>query len=532
MSGARRRTAARVFQDALQRGYDRHGPRGLILFGYLTVAPVLAVTDFLLCLMIARYAEVAMRDAWQLSLFHTGVIVVALLLGRLASRDALRVWLSWSGDGRSSARAEEVWNKGTRAARTLVVRSAIIVYVAAAAVGLPAIYAGWDLPADAFLPQLLWLVVVIATGAVATLFFLELLLRPGLRDVATFLPVGFVPRESVFSLRAKAILPIPGIVLFSGAIAGSFVDSTQEYREQVLSTFLVSMALAVVAVALYYVLAHAMLDPIDDLTEATRRVSAGDLETRVPVVSGDEVGVLAVSFNQMLDGLQERERLREHNVELAGALEESLSDVRASRARIVEAADDERRRMERDLHDGAQQRLVMISLKLAMATEMLSKDPAGAAALHEELRADAARAVDELRDLAHGIYPALLESDGLTAALEDVADQSALPVTVEGDAAGRCAAPVEAAVYFCCLEALQNAGKYAGPDCHVTIHLDQADGVLRFAVADDGRGFDPASLNGTVGLQNMSDRVGALGGTLTVTSSPGQGTTVTGNVPV
>jgi signal transduction histidine kinase len=230
--------------------------------------------------------------------------------------------------------------------------------------------------------------------------------------------------------------------------------------------------------------------------------------------------------------LQDRERLRSHNVELSGRLEESLEEVRASRARIVAAADAERRRMERDLHDGAQQRLVMISLKLGMAGNLIESDPAAALALHEELSQDASRAIEELRDLAHGIYPPLLESDGLTSALEDIADQSPLPVAMECDGTDRFPAAVEAAVYFCCLEALQNVAKHAGAGTRAVIQLSKDEDELHFAVSDDGSGFDISAPNGSAGMQNMTDRIGALGGTICVTSRPGAGTKVEGWVPV
>ena len=151
--------------------------------------------------------------------------------------------------------------------------------------------------------------------------------------------------------------------MYTGLFVAGLTDTSADFGSQLVQGISLSIAISILAVALYYVMAHAFLDPIDQLTEATRRVHAGDLDSRVPLTSGDEFGVLAVSFNQMLDGLQEREHLRSHNVELSGRLEESLGEVRESRARIVAAADAERRRMERDLHDGAQQRLVMISLQ-------------------------------------------------------------------------------------------------------------------------------------------------------------------------
>ncbi len=136
------------------------------------------------------------------------------------------------------------------------------------------------------------------------------------------------------------------------------------------------------------------------------------------------------------------------------------------------------------------------------------------------------------RRRAHGIYPPLLESDGLASALEDIADQSALPVTIESDGADRFSAAIEAAVYFCCLEALQNAAKHGGPGTCATIHLGKDEGDLHFAVTDDGCGYDVRSRGTSTGMQNMTDRIGALGGRICVTSAPGAGTKVEGWVPI
>ena len=149
-----------------------------------------------------------------------------------------------------------------------------------------------------------------------------------------------------------------------------------------------------------------------------------------------------------------------------------------------------------------------------------------------EIRTDLASALAELRDLAHGIYPAVLESDGLPAALEAAADRSSMTVTVDSDGVGRYAQELEAAVYFCCLEALQNAAKHAGDGATVSVRLSQADGHVHFEVADDGVGYDIAALGASSGLQNMADRIGALGGDLHIESEPGAGTTVRGSVPI
>jgi signal transduction histidine kinase len=204
--------------------------------------------------------------------------------------------------------------------------------------------------------------------------------------------------------------------------------------------------------------------------------------------------------------------------------------MRESRARIVKAADAERRRMERDLHDGAQQHLVLMQLKLGMAERLLDKDPAAAKAMHAEVRADLERALRELRDLAHGMYPAVLESDGLKGALEAAAERAAIPTSVDCDGAGRYPAEVETAVYFCCLEGLQNAAKHAGDGATAAVMVTEGEGELRFSVRDDGAGFDGEPSGH--GIQNMRDRLGALGGRLHVSSASGSGTTIAGTIPV
>jgi signal transduction histidine kinase len=154
-------------------------------------------------------------------------------------------------------------------------------------------------------------------------------------------------------------------------------------------------------------------------------------------------------------------------------------------------------------------------------------------AMLPEAREELKDSVAELRDLAHGLYPQLLESEGLPGALRDAAQRSTANVEVHCNGAGRYPAEIEAAVYFCCLEALQNAIKHAGPDARIELELGEDAGSLRFQVADDGRGF--ARTNGRpagAGLQNMADRLGALGGDLLVSSRPGLGTTVCGTVPL
>jgi signal transduction histidine kinase len=211
-------------------------------------------------------------------------------------------------------------------------------------------------------------------------------------------------------------------------------------------------------------------------------------------------------------------------------LRRSNADLRASRARIVTAADDERRRLERDLHDGAQSHLVGIAVKVQLARALVAADPDAAAGVMTEVEHDLATANAQLRSLAHGIFPPLLLTGGLRDALPGVAAHAAVRVEVGEVTAARFDRQVEAAVYFCCAEALQNAAKHAGADAHVTIDVRAADGMLTVIVHDDGPGFDVAAAVAGHGLTNMADRLGALGGTLAVTSDA-TGTTVTGTVP-
>jgi signal transduction histidine kinase len=208
-----------------------------------------------------------------------------------------------------------------------------------------------------------------------------------------------------------------------------------------------------------------------------------------------------------------------------------VEELRASQRRLVTAQDQERRRLERNIHDGAQQQLVALSVKTRLARDLTARDPGKAAEMLTQIDTEIKTALDDLRDLARGIYPPLLVDKGLGAALDAQARRSSVPVTIRADGLGRYAPEVEAAVYFSCLEALQNVAKYAEASS-ATVILAQSNGHLTFEVVDDGRGFDPASRRSGTGLQGMADRLGALHGDLTVRSEPGAGTRVRGRIEV
>ena len=248
---------------------------------------------------------------------------------------------------------------------------------------------------------------------------------------------------------------------------------------------------------------------------------------------GELLGALAVDLpaNDPMD--RPKERLVRDLASQAGLVLRNvrlIEELRASRQRLVAAQDEERRRLERNIHDGAQQQLVALTVKLRLLEQLAERDPAKAQTMASQIQADATAALDDLRDLARGIYPPLLADKGLPAALVAQARKSPLPVEVTADEIGRYSQDIEAAIYFSCLEALQNVTKYAEASS-VTISLVRNDGRLTFTVSDDGVGFDPASTSHGSGLQGISDRLDALGGTFEVTSAAGAGTTLRGTVP-
>ena len=207
-----------------------------------------------------------------------------------------------------------------------------------------------------------------------------------------------------------------------------------------------------------------------------------------------------------------------------------IEELKASRQRLVAAQDEERRRLERNLHDGAQQQLVALSVKVRLAQQLTTRDPDKATAMLEDVQTDATDALENLRQLARGIYPPLLADKGLVAALEAQVRRAPIQVEVRGDGIGRYGQDVEAAVYFSCLEALQNVAKYAEAT-RADLVLSNGEGLLQFEVRDDGVGFDTARIGYGTGLQGIADRLAALEGSVEIQSAPGEGTTVTGRVP-
>jgi len=263
---------------------------------------------------------------------------------------------------------------------------------------------------------------------------------------------------------------------------------------------------------------------------------------------GELLGVVAVTKragealtpteDELLADVASQAGLVLHNVQLAADLNARLADLsaqanelRASRQRIVAVQDAERRRLERDIHDGAQQHLVALAIQLDVAAGAVGEDPSSARAVFAELEQLTGDAVGTLRDLARGIYSPVLSRNGLVGALEAHTHRLPVPTTVVSEGVGRYPLEVETAAYFSCLEALQNVSKHASAR-QVVVHLSERDAHLCFSVGDDGVGFDPAHCGHGSGLTNVVERIAALGGEVEVRSRTGAGTVVTGRLPV
>ena len=282
---------------------------------------------------------------------------------------------------------------------------------------------------------------------------------------------------------------------------------------------------------------------LDGREQAQLRVApishAGELLGLIVVERAARADAFTDEDDRVLTELARQAGLAFHNSQLDSALQTTLDalrkqadELRESRARIVASGDAERRRVERDLHDGAQQHLVALAINLRLARDIVAEDPEGAGEMLGQLADDVQLTIKELRELAHGIYPPLLADNGLGDALAAAASRNPLKVVVTvADDIGRYPAEVEAAIYFSCLEALQNAAKHAG-DATVELKLWTDSGGLLFSVTDDGPGFDPAVARRGHGFVNMADRLGAIGGTVRWDSKPGHGAAVNGSVPL
>jgi signal transduction histidine kinase len=515
---AGRDDAGRV-DRALGRLYDRRGVRYLLV-AYCAAYPVGLLAGVVSLVIGGRFLGLSSPQVVSLLAVWGPIAMGLALVGTAVTWGHVRAIARWSGNCRTAALAPETWEALVRVRRAALAPTSV-----ASLALLPfAVYIVIHYHRPWYLAiTILAMCAVAVTGImVLAASIADVLARPVLRDVCAHLAPEFEARTDGWRLRTKALTPLPVVTSFAGVTVGAY--SNLSTNAAVRATLGVGVVLATVAVSsvIYLIINRSVLDPIGDLLAATRRVRAGDMATPVPVVTDDELGTLANSFNQMLAGLREREALR---VELLAREEE----LRASRARIVAASDAERRRVERNIHDGAQQRLVALSLDLRMLEE-------GAATLHaEQLRAMAAdaganlkEALDELRELARGLHPSVLETDGLGPALRQLAARSPIPVTVSAPG-GRLSEAIESTIYFVTSEALANVAKYARAT-HADVSVEQEPRRVTVQIADDGVGGAQAGPGS--GLAGLADRVAALDGSLQIKSTPGSGTVVIAELPL
>src|SRR5215213_2602792 len=310
-----------------------------------------------------------------------------------------------------------------------------------------------------------------------------------------------------------------------------------------------------VARALEQLVGQSLRRPSNDELEAMLRGALGDPDLRLVFLGGQEEArpaepgravklmrhegappVAIIHDPQLNDDPELLETagivvlLAAQNTALEASWVEALQELERSRARLVRAADDERRKFERNLHDSVQQQLISIKLRLELEAEEGDLSESSRERLVKLTRSVEAT-LAEVRQVAHGLYPPLLAASGLATALRRFRGHATSAPEIDAAGLGRYPPDIESAVYYCCLEAIQNATKHGGRGVHVSVALAEEDGDLTFRVIDDGPGFALGELRG-FGLQNMEDRVGALGGRLTIVTAPGRGTTISGRVPL
>jgi signal transduction histidine kinase len=359
---------------------------------------------------------------------------------------------------------------------------------------------------------------------------------------AGLLAFGFVAREADQSTWGIQLIAW-SLALAPPALALAFFHSTIRWELQAgraIERLAAWMPMVTSSNALRGALADALGDPRLQIVLP----AAGEALTTPPAPPGRTVRelrdrgapVAAVVYDE---ALQASPRMLDASLSVAGVVlanqrlaieaEAANRELHRSRARIAASAERERRRIERDLHDGAQQRLVALRIELELAEELVREDPSKAIGRLRELEREVDEALEELRSLAHGVYPPLLADRGLTEAVRTIGARSALRVDVDAHAVGRYSPEVESAVYFCLLEALQNVLKHAATARRVEIRLAGQAERLRFSLRDDGAGGE---IRAGAGITNMRDRLAAVGGEVEIASAPGVGTTVRGYVPV
>ena len=495
-----------VEERVMERLYARMGPRIVwVLFGFLAAVNVTAASAAATIPMRSLGSD--QSEVLALTLGLDAVVIVCLFLLVASLRADLQHVLAWTPDAESD-QAGRTWLLLTalplRAARlwTAIVTPPLWIWCA---VMIAVIHR----PAWVWLPVTAAGTLCLLMSSLIVMFTLEIGTRTILAEVDTRLPLDFTVSGSAGpGLGAKTVVPAFVFTAVTAIGAGQVSDIDGSPATRYLVTVLVALLLATIVGFFFWVASRSILAPLGQLTAATERLRRGDFGVHVPIVGTDDLGVLAASFNEMVLGLRD------------------------SQARIVTASDAARKAVERDLHDGAQQRLVLVRLQLAQVQHTLMTDPERGQTLLAAAISELTQGLAELRDLAHGIFPSVLVTDGLRSALTEATTRIPRDVTLSLDGVERLDPDVEAAIYFCCLEAMQNTVKHAGDAARLNLRVVIGQGTITFSVADDGRGVDTNVQVDGAGLQNIRDRVGALGGRAWVESAPGRGTTVRGEIPV
>ena len=508
----------RAIDSGLEWLYDRFGWRMVwVVFGLIAASHA----GFFLtaALVFARFHELSATETRKavaiavvnVLLFVAATVVVAFRITPRTRR--------WFGGEPGPHGAEAAWVEMMRAPRRIL-SSVFLISAVGVSMFLIAVSPIISVDARETIFFTLWNLGASGFIAIGTMATWQLAVRPIVAELGRSLAARPAPPPGV-DLRTKLLLLAPILPPFTALYGVLIALEPGADPGGALPNALAALALiAFFMTPVVLLLGYSALKPLDDLLAATERLKQGDYSTRVPELSSDEAAVLARSFNEAMEGLAERERL-------AGENERLLEEVRASRARIVEASDAERRRVERNIHDGAQQQLVALVVKLRLLEEDVADD-ARARAKVVEIEERLKGALGELRELARGLHPTVLTTDGLPLALDQLAARAPLPVSVSAPSE-RFASTVESTAYFVACEALANVAKYAQAS-QAQITVAQRNGHLTVEVADDGIGGAHAAPGS--GLAGLLDRVAALDGTIAIDSPPGAGTKVTAELPL
>jgi signal transduction histidine kinase len=499
----------------------RRGVRGYLLTCVVIVwAFSLSMCALITVVIGGLYLELSGEHLWTaLAIAEAGTVCGLGLSLTVSARRARPLLRCMEGD-RAEGLAEAAWEAGAWATFWPPA-------LAASACSLLTIPAQLYVLSVAPIPA--WQMVVVVApvvqfGIVATAmlayFTGESFLAPLVAEISQTLPPEFEPRTWQPRLRARLLPTVLVVDIFASIFAGGLVSRASGPTEALVFSLLAGLTINLTfSLTWTLALAGSVLRPVRNLLQGARAVENNDLAVRVPLVGNDELTGLSRTFNLMVAGLRDRLALRSENEELLG-------EVRASRARLVAASDAERRRVERNLHDGAQQRLVGLSLRLSIledsATDEATRRRAGAA--KEKL----GTALTELRELARGLHPQVLSTGGLAPALRQLAERSPVPATVEAPQ-GRYPDAIESTAYFVASEALANVAKYAEATA-AEVLIERRNGELVLEVSDDGIGG--ASASSGSGLAGLADRVAALDGELAIRSPAGRGTTVRVALPL